>query len=105
MAECDCSNQKEQKERKDVTVVCRCEDITLEKIREYIDKGITDLEQLKRLLRVGMGPCQGRTCTPLIIREIAAVTGKPLSEVPLTTFRPPTAPVKLGVLAGGECDD
>ncbi len=99
MAECKCQ------EKKDVTVVCRCEDITLEEIRAYIDQGITDLEQLKRLLRVGMGPCQGRTCTPLIVRELAAAMGKQVDEIPLTTFRPPTAPVKLGVLVGGEDDD
>ncbi|MBM7854741.1 bacterioferritin-associated ferredoxin [Desulfohalotomaculum tongense] len=98
MAGCSCKD-------KDVNIVCRCEDITIEEVRAYIDKGITDLEQLKRLLRVGMGPCQGRTCTPVIVREIAAATGKPVGEVPLTAFRPPTAPVKLGVLARGEEDD
>ncbi|MBO8137864.1 MAG: (2Fe-2S)-binding protein [Desulfotomaculum sp.] len=99
MSDCRCKD-------KDVNIVCRCEDITLEEIREYIKNGVTDLEQLKRLLRVGMGPCQGRTCIPLIVREIAAYAGKPVEEIPLTTFRPPTVPVKLGVLAaGGEKDD
>lgn len=90
------------KEKSDVNVICRCEDITLEEIRAYIKNGITDLEQLRRLLRVGMGPCQGRTCTPLIVREIAIATGKPFGDIPLTTFRPPTTPVKLEVLAGGD---
>ncbi len=99
MSECKC------KEQKDVTVVCRCEDITLEEIRAYINNGVTDLEQLRRLLRVGMGPCQGRTCTPIIVRELANALGKSVDEIPLTTFRPPTTPVKLGVLAGGENDD
>ncbi|MEG6615542.1 (2Fe-2S)-binding protein [Peptococcaceae bacterium 1198_IL3148] len=90
----------------DVNIVCRCEDITLEEIRAYLKQGITDLEMLKRLLRVGMGPCQGRTCTPIIIREIAAATGKPVEDIMPTTFRPPTTPVKLGVLAaGGEDND
>ncbi|GAB6157402.1 (2Fe-2S)-binding protein [Desulfotomaculum varum] len=83
------------------TVICRCEDITLEQVRAYIEQGITDLEQLKRLLRVGMGPCQGRTCTPLIVNELARATGRPVREIPLTVFRQPTTPVKLGVLAGG----
>ncbi|WP_031513895.1 (2Fe-2S)-binding protein [Desulfofalx alkaliphila] len=102
MSGCGCKT----KDNKDVNIICRCEDITLEEIRAYIyDKGITDLEQLRRLLRVGMGPCQGRTCTPLIVREIAAATKEPVSDVPLTTFRPPTTPVKLGVLAGGDDND
>ncbi|MTI81098.1 MAG: (2Fe-2S)-binding protein [Firmicutes bacterium] len=98
MSDCKCKD-------KDLNIVCRCEDITIEEVRAYIDNGVTDLEQLKRMLRVGMGPCQGRTCTPIIIRELSVATGKPVGEVPLTTFRPPTSPVKLGVLAGGEEDD
>jgi len=88
-------------EKKDITIMCRCEDITAEEVRAYIQQGITDLEQLKRLLRVGMGPCQGRTCTPLIVNELARATGRRVQEIPLTVFRPPTTTVKLGVLAGG----
>lgn len=91
---CDSNN-------KGLTIICRCEDITVEEVRAYIEQGVTDLEQLKRLLRVGMGPCQGRTCTPLIINELAKATGKSFKEIPLTVFRQPTTAVKLGVLAGG----
>lgn len=87
--------------RKDLIIMCRCEDITVDEVRAYIEQGVTDLEQLKRLLRVGMGPCQGRTCTPLIVNELARATGQPVKEIPLTVFRQPTTPVKLGVLAGG----
>jgi bacterioferritin-associated ferredoxin len=86
---------------KALTIMCRCEDITVEEVRSYIEQGVTDLEQLKRLLRVGMGPCQGRTCTPLIVNELARATGKPVKDIPLTVFRQPTSPVKIGVLAGG----
>ncbi|MCL5290595.1 MAG: (2Fe-2S)-binding protein [Bacillota bacterium] len=86
---------------KDLIMMCRCEDITLDEVRDYINQGITDLEQLKRLLRIGMGPCQGRTCTPLVVNELAKATGRPVKEIPLTVFRQPTTPVKLGVLAGG----
>ncbi len=90
-----------QEKDKNLTILCRCEDITLDEIREYINQGVTDLEQLKRLLRVGMGPCQGRTCTPLLVNEIARATGRPVKDIPLTVFRQPTTAVKLGVLAGG----
>lgn len=86
---------------KDLIMMCRCEDITVDEVRAYINQGITDLEQLKRLLRIGMGPCQGRTCTPLVVNELAKATGRPVKEIPLTVFRQPTTPVKLGVLAGG----
>ncbi|ABO50254.1 BFD domain protein (2Fe-2S)-binding domain protein [Desulforamulus reducens MI-1] len=90
-----------QKDENDVTILCRCEDITIEEVRSYIQRGITDLEQLKRLLRVGMGPCQGRTCTPLLVNELARATGQEIKRIHLTVFRQPTTPVKLGVLAGG----
>ena len=89
----------------DTTIICRCEDITLEQVRELIHDGNHTIEEIKRNCRCGMGPCQGRTCTPLIAREISLVTGTPLPEVPLPTFRPPTAPVKLGELAGGDGHD
>ncbi|GAB6181043.1 (2Fe-2S)-binding protein [Desulfotomaculum defluvii] len=90
-----------QNNDKDLTIICRCEDITIDEVRAYIEKGITDLEQLKRLLRVGMGPCQGRTCTPLIVNEIAKATGQQVKDIPLTVSRQPTTAIKLGVLAGG----
>ncbi len=90
---------------KEITIICRCEDVTLEEIHSFISRGITDMEQLKRLLRVGMGPCQGRTCSALLAGEIARATGKYVGDIKLTTFRPLTVPVKLGVLARGESHD
>ena len=55
----------------EATIICRCEDISLEEIRAIINRGVTDPEQIKRILRCGMGPCQGRTCSTLIAGEIA----------------------------------
>lgn len=87
------------------TIVCRCEDITQDEIRALIAKGVTDIEQMKRLLRVGMGPCQGRTCTPLLIRELAKAKGISVAEMKLITVRPPTIPVKFATLLRGENHD
>jgi bacterioferritin-associated ferredoxin len=84
------------------TVVCRCEDVTLEEIRACIKGGVTDLETLKRLLRVSMGRCQGKTCLSIVIREISLATGVPISEILPTTYRPPTVGIPLGDLAKGE---
>lgn len=83
------------------TIICRCEDITLEEVREKIAQGMHTLEEIKRSCRCGMGPCQGRTCVPLIANEIAKVTGKSISEIPLPTFRPPTSPIKMASLVKG----
>ena len=48
--------------------VCRCEEVTLEEIRTWIDRGYDTVEELKRVLRVGMGPCQGRGCQDILMR-------------------------------------
>jgi len=85
---------------KDETIVCRCEDITLEETRQLIIKGFTTMDEIKRISRLGMGPCQGRTCRLLVMDEIAKITGKDIKDQKVAAFRPPTKPVKLGVLAG-----
>lgn len=87
------------------TIICRCEDITLDQIREKIAQGKHSLEEIKRSCRCGMGPCQGRTCVPLIANEISKATGRPISEIPLPNFRPPTTPIKMSSLLGGKTHD
>ena len=88
-------------------VVCRCEDIDSDEIKRYMEMGYTDLETLKRLLRISMGRCQGKTCLPIVIKELSLFTGKPVSEIAPTTYRPPTVGIKLGDIArqAGEEDD
>jgi bacterioferritin-associated ferredoxin len=81
--------------------VCRCEEVTLDEIDEWIERGYDTVEELKRILRVGMGPCQGRGCQDILMREIAKKTGKPISEIAPATVRPPVKPIKIGLLADG----
>lgn len=87
------------------TIVCRCEDLTLKDIRDLIKKGFKTMDEIKRISRCGMGPCQGRTCRQILMRELAKAQGKKLEEIEMTTFRPPTKNVKLGVVAGGADED
>lgn len=87
------------------TMVCRCEEITLSEIRGLIKEGYTSLDELKRISRCGMGPCQGRTCRDIVLRELAEATGIPVAEQKMTTFRPPAKPVKLGLLLGEDADE
>jgi len=82
-------------------IVCRCEEVPMGEVREWIAKGYDTFDELKRLLRVGMGPCQGRGCREIIMREISKATGRPMAAVDPGTFRPPVKPVKLGILAKG----
>ncbi len=81
------------------TIVCRCEDLTKEEIIEAINQGYTDLEELRRKLRIGMGPCQGRVCLPLVKKILEQETGKTVKQDSFPTFRPPLIPVSLGSLA------
>ncbi len=80
-------------------VICRCEEIEIDEIRKWIAYGCTDFEELKRILRVSMGPCQGRGCRDIILREIAKATGKPVGELRISTIRPPVKPIKTMLLA------
>ncbi|HZK49187.1 MAG TPA: (2Fe-2S)-binding protein [Thermoleophilia bacterium] len=86
------------------TIICRCEDVTLEEIRAQIAAGRHTIDEIKRLTRCGMGPCQGRTCRTLVAGEIARAVGVDVAEVALPIFRPPLKPVKLGVLLAEEND-
>ena len=86
-------------------VICRCEDITLSEIRDLIAQGYHTIDEIKRVSRAGMGPCQGRTCRQLIARELAAALGVPIEQVEMPTFRPPSRPVLLSTSARGEADE
>lgn len=81
--------------KKDI-IICRCEDVSLQDIHDVMDEGYTTFEDLKRILRVGMGPCQANTCGLLVQREIAKYLNIPLKEVEFHKVRPLTNGVKLG---------
>ena len=81
------------------TMMCRCEDITRERILECIADGYETLDEIKRVTRAGMGPCQGRTCRNLIATELSRTYGVPMEDILMPTFRPPVKPISLGALA------
>ena len=85
--------------------ICRCSDVTLSEIRDLIREGYTSFDEIKRITRIGMGPCQGRTCGQLVLREIAKMTGKSPAELNLHTYRPPSVGVKLKDIAESQVDD
>ena len=80
-------------------IVCRCEDITEEEVINAIEEGYTDLEELRKKLRIGMGPCQGRVCIQMVIKILEKKTKRKASKISLPTSRPPIIPVPLGTLA------
>jgi sarcosine oxidase, subunit alpha len=76
-------------------IVCRCERVRKSEIVCEIRAGVRDMNQLKALLRVGLGGCGGKTCTDMILR-IYREEGVPLSEIVMPTHRPLVAEVHLG---------
>ena len=65
----------------DQTIICRCEDVTREDILAAINDGCRTLDEIKRITRAGMGPCQGRTCRNLIAQELARIYGISVEDV------------------------
>ena len=78
--------------------VCRCEEVSEAEVRRVIRMGYTSLEAVKRVLRTGMGHCQGRGCLRLIARLIQEETGIPAASQRLPFPRPPLKPLPLGLL-------
>lgn len=67
------------------TIVCRCEDVTFERLQKYDSWRAAKLQT-----RCGMGPCQGRVCGPAI---------EFLLDWKAESVRPPVFPVRLDSLA------
>ncbi|WP_246267050.1 NAD(P)/FAD-dependent oxidoreductase [Nonomuraea typhae] len=73
------------------TLVCRCEEVPLARVREARELGATDARSIKLLARPGMGWCQGRMCG-FALSCLAGETQQP-------PRRPIAQPITLGALA------
>jgi len=95
---------KKVKSSDDEIIICRCERVTKKEIKDYIKKtGTRDINAVKAALRVGMGPCGGKTCTELVIR-IFRELGIDLKEVTPPTERAFTQEVPLKAFLNKEED-
>ncbi len=47
-------------------MICRCEQVTVGKIRQAIRDGVRDMNQLKAISRSAMSACGSKTCRPLV---------------------------------------
>jgi NADPH-dependent 2,4-dienoyl-CoA reductase/sulfur reductase-like enzyme len=87
----------------DDTLICRCENVTLGRIRKAVRGGARAVNEVKGLTCVGMGNCQGRTCGTLaqrlVARELAALGCEVPQQVDLLTMRPPIYPLSLQALS------
>jgi hypothetical protein len=101
-------------------IVCQCEAVTRGDLLELraprylgeptaaakarnlgslIADGPPNQDQVKRLTRAGMGPCQGRRCREQVALTLAQAAGISPADVPLAFHRPPVRPLPLKVIA------
>ena len=81
------------------TIVCRCEDVTLDDVTHTLEIGYSSVEEVKRYTGLGTGPCQGKECMVHAAVLCARHTGQPPATVEPFTSRPPVAPAPLGIFA------
>ncbi len=80
-------------------IICRCECVSLGTIKSSIrQSGARTVNQVKKLTRAGMGPCQGRTCAK-VVEAILASEGKSAAGAEAYQVRPPVRGLPVAVLA------
>jgi NADPH-dependent 2,4-dienoyl-CoA reductase/sulfur reductase-like enzyme len=84
----------------DDTIACRCEEVSVGRIRRAVRLGAPGPNQLKAFTRCGMGPCQGRICGPIVSAVIAEARGVPIAEIGTYRPRAPYKPITVGAIAG-----
>ena len=83
----------------DELIICRCESVNLGQITASIHRsGAQSVNQIKKLTRAGMGPCQGRTCAGTV-ESILATEGKAHRGTEPYQARPPVRGIAVSVLA------
>jgi thioredoxin reductase len=99
--------------------ICQCEEVTRRELVEVkpprylkwdstqmharsldtlLRDGPVNQDQIKRLTRAGMGPCQGRRCREQVGLLLAQAAGTSIDQIPLPSFRPPLRPLPMSVL-------
>ena len=101
-------------------VVCQCEEVTREALLavrqpdylgppppalaardlgRLLEDGPANPDQVKRLTRACMGPCQARRCREQVALTLACASKRLAGRVPLAGYRAPVRPLPLSVLA------
>ncbi|MDR1816515.1 MAG: (2Fe-2S)-binding protein [Clostridiales Family XIII bacterium] len=82
----------------DDMIICRCEEITKGEIRRAVHDGMFTIAEVRRMLRCGMGLCQGQTCARLVKGIVAAELGVRGTELESASARSPMRPIEMRVL-------
>lgn len=87
----------------DEQYACLCERVKVGDVRSLIKQGIYDLNQIKAITRLGMGPCGAKTCENLA-KQVMREEGIPIEKVVPNKRRPVFVEVPLGIFAGEDRD-
>ena len=103
-----------------MVIVCQCEGVTRDALLgvrqpaylgappgaaarrdlgRLLEDGPAQPDQVKRLTRAGMGPCQGRRCREQVAFALACAANEPAERLPMASYRAPVRPLPLQVLA------
>jgi len=104
-------------------LICQCEEVTREALlavrqpaylgppsagmarRDFatlLGDGPANQDQIKRLTRACMGPCQARRCREQVALALACAGNESAARIPLAGYRAPVRPLPLSVLADWE---
>src|SRR6202011_3902270 len=75
-------------------------DVAAQDVELAARENYRSVEHLKRYTTTGMGTDQGKTSNVNALVLMGDFTGRQPAEVGTTKFRPPFAPVSLGLIAG-----
>jgi sarcosine oxidase, subunit alpha len=75
-------------------------DVTAKDIKLAVREGFRSIEHIKRYTTNGMATDQGKTSNLNGLQIASTALGKPVTDIGLTTFRPPYTPQTFGALAG-----
>jgi glycerol-3-phosphate dehydrogenase len=64
-------------------LICECELVTRGQVREAVNDGLTELEDLRRKVRLGYGPCQAAFCAWRAAGMLAEGSGEPRRGAPV----------------------
>lgn len=84
------------------TIICRCEEINIDEIETVLKLGAETFDDIKRITRCGMGPCQAKMCFKPVAHLICDYTGKSLSQIPPARSRMPLKITRMSVLAANQ---
>ena len=80
-------------------LACTANKIAARDGKTLLADGPFNPDQIKRLTRAGMGPCQGRRCREQIALLLANAAGTTPASIPLASYRAPVRPLPLNLLA------